>query len=88
MPALDVNPGTDFIGKPVGWGLQKFDEYTEKDYHKVSDEVKPDWNLSGQVEDLQLLFDIGVRVANGAKYPEWNAGNEFKAKRDSTLKAK
>ena len=27
-------------------------EYTANDYHAVSDEVKPDWDLSGAVEDL------------------------------------
>ncbi|MEK6303295.1 MAG: M28 family metallopeptidase [Acidobacteriota bacterium] len=86
VPALDPNDGIDFIGKPAGWGRQKRDEYTEHDYHKPSDEIKPDWDLSGAAEDLRLLMTVGYRVANSATYPEWKPGNEFKAKRDEMMK--
>ncbi|HWO01587.1 MAG TPA: M28 family metallopeptidase [Blastocatellia bacterium] len=86
VPALDPNDGIDFIGKPAGWGKQKRDEYTEHDYHKPSDEIKPDWDLSGAVDDLRLLMTVGYRVANTDKYPEWKAGTEFKAKRDEMMK--
>ncbi|HLG15187.1 MAG TPA: M28 family metallopeptidase [Blastocatellia bacterium] len=86
VPALDPSDGIDFIGKPKGWGQQKRDEYTANDYHKPSDEIKPEWNLSGAVEDLRLLMTVGYRVANTAKYPEWKPGNEFKAKRDAMLR--
>lgn len=86
VPALDPNDGIDFIGKPAGWGQKKRDEYTEHDYHKPSDEIKPDWNLSGAAEDLRLLMTVGYRVANADKYPEWKPGTEFKAKRDEMMK--
>jgi Zn-dependent M28 family amino/carboxypeptidase len=86
VPALDPDSGTEFIGKPEGYGKQKRDEYTNNDYHKVSDEVKPDWDLSGAVEDLQLLFQVGHRVAQGEQWPEWKPGTEFKAKREAMLK--
>jgi Zn-dependent M28 family amino/carboxypeptidase len=88
VPAFFPNPGTDYVGKPEGYGMKKRAEYTEKDYHKVSDEVKPDWDLAGAVEDLQLLFTVGYRVAQGDKWPEWKAGTEFKAKREAQLKPK
>ena len=65
MPALNAKSGIDFIGKPPGYGKAKRDEYTQKDYHKVTDEVKPDWDLSGAVQDMQLLMDVGYRVAQG-----------------------
>ena len=68
------------------YGMQKRKEYTERDYHKVSDEVKPDWDLSGAVEDLRLLFQVGYRVAQGEKWPEWKPGAEFKARREEALK--
>jgi Zn-dependent M28 family amino/carboxypeptidase len=86
VPALYTDEGTEFIGKPEGYGLQKREEYTERDYHKVSDEVKPDWDLSGAVEDLRLLFQVGYKVAQGDKWPEWKPGTEFKAARDEALK--
>jgi Zn-dependent M28 family amino/carboxypeptidase len=86
VPALYPDSGTDYIGKDTNYSKQKREEYTAKDYHKVSDEIKPDWDLSGAVDDAQLLTAIGYRVAQGEKYPEWKAGTEFKAKRDASLK--
>jgi Zn-dependent M28 family amino/carboxypeptidase len=86
VPALDPDSGIDFVGKPADWGKKKRDEFTEHDYHAPSDEVKPDWDLSGAAQDDDLLFAVGYRVANEDKYPEWKPGNEFKAKRDAMMK--
>src|SRR5579885_1074371 len=86
VPALDPESGTEYIGKPSNYGKQKRDEYTANDYHMSSDEVKPDWDLSGAVEDAQLLFVVGYDVAQADKYPEWKPGTEFKAKRDAMMK--
>jgi Zn-dependent M28 family amino/carboxypeptidase len=86
VPALDPDTGTEFVGKPLGYGKQKRDEYTNNDYHAPSDEVKPDWDLTGAADDADLFFGVGYRVANADKYPEWRPGNEFKAKRDAMVK--
>jgi Zn-dependent M28 family amino/carboxypeptidase len=85
VPALYPDSGIDYIGKDATYSKTKRDEYTSRDYHKVTDEVKPDWDLSGAVEDMQLITIIGWRVANGDAFPEWKAGSEFKAKRDATM---
>ncbi|MGE5243639.1 MAG: M28 family metallopeptidase [Betaproteobacteria bacterium] len=85
VPALDPDAGVDYIGKPAGYGEKLREEFTERDYHKPSDEVRPDWDLSGAREDLELLFAVGYRVAQAEKYPEWAPGNEFKAARDAML---
>ena len=81
VPALDPDSGVDYIGKPAGWGLQMRDKFTSEDYHKPSDKIKPYWDLSGAVEDVRLLGEVGYRVANAQSFPEWKAGSEFKAKR-------
>jgi Zn-dependent M28 family amino/carboxypeptidase len=88
VPALDPDAGVDFIGKPEGYGTKKRDEYTNNDYHAPSDQVKPDWDLSGAAEDGQLLFAVGYRVANADTFPKWKAGNEFKAKREAMLQSR
>jgi hypothetical protein len=51
----------------------------------VTDEVKPDWDLSGGAEDVQLLFRVGMLVATGDPWPAWNTGTEFKARRDAMM---
>jgi Zn-dependent M28 family amino/carboxypeptidase len=85
VPALYADAGVKYVGKPEGWGLQKRNEYTTNDYHKPTDEVKPDWDLSGAVEDGQMLFEVGYRIAQATTWPDWKPGTEFKAKRDAML---
>jgi Zn-dependent M28 family amino/carboxypeptidase len=86
LPSLYTGAGRDVIGKPPEFGQQKKDEYVAKHYHQPSDQVNPEWDLSGAAEDLRLLFEIGYQVANGDKFPEWKPGTEFKAKRDAMMK--
>ncbi len=86
VPALYIGGGKEVIGKPAEFGQQKKDDYTAHHYHQVSDEVNPEWDLSGAAQDMQLLFEVGYQVANGNKFPEWKSGTEFKAKRDQMLK--
>jgi Zn-dependent M28 family amino/carboxypeptidase len=85
VPAFDPNPGTDYIGKPAGWGLKMRDKYTAEFYHKPQDQVKDYWNLSGAVQDIELFYRVGNTVANAAKTPEWKPGAEFKAAREKSL---
>lgn len=86
VPAFDPDSGIDYAGKPEGWGLEMRKKYTAEDYHKPSDVIKPYWDLSGAVEDCQLYFLVGYRVANDSKMPEWRANAEFKATRDASLR--
>jgi Zn-dependent M28 family amino/carboxypeptidase len=85
VPAFYPDSGSDYIGKPAGFAQRKRDEFTANVYHKVTDEVKPDWDLSGAAEDARLLFRLGYRVAEGEDWPQWKPGTEFKAKRDRML---
>jgi Zn-dependent M28 family amino/carboxypeptidase len=86
VPSLYTGGSKDFIGRPPNFGQQKKDDYTAHHYHQVSDEADPNWDLSGAVQDIQLLFEVGYQVANAEKFPEWKPGAEFKAKRDAMLK--
>jgi Zn-dependent M28 family amino/carboxypeptidase len=86
VPVLHAARGIEIIGKPPEYGKQKRDEFVAKHYHQPSDEIDPSWDLSGAVQDVQLLFEVGYQVANGDKFPEWKAGSEFKAKRETMLK--
>jgi len=86
VPVLHAARGIEIIGKPPEYGKQKRDEFVAKHYHQPSDEVDPTWDLSGAVQDIQLLFEVGYQVSNGDKFPEWKSGSEFRAKRDAMLK--
>ncbi len=85
VPALNAKGGVLYPGKPAGFGLEKRDDYTKNDYHKVSDEVKPDWDLSGAREDARLLFQVGLRVADSPELPDWKPGSEFRERGQKRL---
>ncbi len=87
VPALYLDKGIDILGKPEGYGKAKRQEYTAHDYHQVTDTIKPDWDLSGAVEDTALLFQVGYDVAQGNSFPRWKPGSEFKAMRDKMMSA-
>ncbi len=52
-----------------------------------SEEFRADWDLSGAVEDAQLLLLAGLRIANDPKLPGWKPGDEFEAARKAALAA-
>jgi Zn-dependent M28 family amino/carboxypeptidase len=87
VPAFYTNYGHDIIGQPEGYGQMRYDEFYAKDYHKVSDEIKPWWDLRGGAQDADVLFQIGLIVANGDTWPQWKDGCEFKARREAMLAA-
>lgn len=87
VPALYTRSGTEFIGKPPGWGKEQLEIYTRDHYHQPSDEIGPDWNFDGMVEDAELGFFVGLRVANSDELPAWNPGDEFEAARKRALEA-
>ena len=87
LPSLYIGKNQHLISRMADGALRS-DEYDLKDYHQPSDDVKPDWDLSGAVQDVDLLFEVGYQVANADKFPEWKPGNEFKPKRDAMMRSK
>jgi Zn-dependent M28 family amino/carboxypeptidase len=85
VPAAYFDAGTDVIGKPKGWGKEQQEKFEANDYHQPSDELRPDWELSGAVEDAQLMFYLGLKVANAPQMPAWKPGDEFEAARKKAL---
>src|ERR1700736_10193 len=87
LPSLYISKNQHLLSRPENAPLRA-DEYDLKDYHQPSDDVKPDWDLSGAVQDVDLLFEVGYQVANADKFPEWRPGSEFKPKRDAMMKSR
>jgi Zn-dependent M28 family amino/carboxypeptidase len=85
VPATHFSSGLQYIGRPEGWGMAQQEAYVEKRYHQPSDELTPDWDLSGAVEDVKLYFELGLCVANGEAMPKWTPGDEFEAVRKRGL---
>lgn len=85
VPALYFDTGTDFIGRPAGWGKEKLEEYTEKRYHQPSDQLDDTWNFDGMIDNTLLGFYAGWLISQADELPTWNAGDEFEAARKKAL---
>ena len=42
------------------------------DYHQVTDEYNPRWDLSGMVQQAQFTLNLGYEVGNAKTMPSWN----------------
>jgi Zn-dependent M28 family amino/carboxypeptidase len=61
-------------------------DFTEKRYHKPSDEFDPNWDMKAAVADAEAFLQVALRVANGETWPEWRPGTEFREIREKSLK--
>lgn len=85
VPATYCDPGTEVIGKPAGWGKEQVEKWEATKYHQPSDEYEDSWNFAGAVEDTQLMFLVGLKVANAEQMPTWVPGDEFESARKKAL---
>jgi Zn-dependent M28 family amino/carboxypeptidase len=85
VPSVYVESGIDYEegGKERGQKLK--DEWNEKYYHTVEDEYSEYWDLGSVMQDLELLFRIGVDLSSADSYPQWNESSEFYAIREQSL---
>ncbi|MBM3817549.1 MAG: M20/M25/M40 family metallo-hydrolase [Acidimicrobiia bacterium] len=77
IPALSLSEPIDYTGPNPAAQKAIKDEYTEKRYHQVEDEVLPNWDYTGAVDDMRLLADLGWRVANSREMPAYRANEQF-----------
>jgi len=87
VPAVFFDGGTDFVGRPAGWGVEQMEAYEEAHYHQPSDEIDDSWNYEGMIEDASVGFWTGLIVANADEMPSWVPGDEFEAARKAALEA-
>jgi Zn-dependent M28 family amino/carboxypeptidase len=84
VPSLHFDDGTDMeMIKREDVEKQK-EEYRLKHYHRPSDEFNDQWDLSGAIEDFQLYFLLGKKLAYGRTWPKWKEGAEFKGLREKS----
>jgi Zn-dependent M28 family amino/carboxypeptidase len=82
VPALDAKGGIDIVGKGKDYGKMLEDDYVKNHYHQPADEYDSAWTFEGGMQDMELLFMIGKRLAAETGWPKWKPGSEFKAIRE------
>lgn len=79
VPALSLEAGTDFVGRPAGWGKQRQDTYNADRYHQPGDEMLPEYGPDGARQALRVVARVAVAIANAPRQPTWNPGSEFQS---------
>ena len=85
VPMLDPGGGHDLIDGGTAAGDAVRLDYLLHHYHQPSDEWNANWDLSGIVADLDVLYTVGDQIANSDSWPNWYDGNEFRAIRDKQM---
>jgi Zn-dependent M28 family amino/carboxypeptidase len=85
VPMLYADGGQDKVDGGVAAGKAAAAVYTAERYHKPMDEYSDDWDLSGFTEDIQALYEVGLKIAQSDEWPTWYEGNEFEAARKKSL---
>jgi len=78
VPSVSVGAGIDVVGKGKEFGQKAEDTYNQTRYHRPADMYDATWNLDGGMEDIEMLFQVGKRLAAESTFPKWKDGSEFK----------
>jgi Zn-dependent M28 family amino/carboxypeptidase len=60
-------------------------DYIAHKYHKAEDDYSASWSLGGVKQDLELMNDIAITLANSRDWPKWTADSDFKKRRAEDL---
>ncbi|MCH4894571.1 M28 family peptidase [Sphingomonas sp. SFZ2018-12] len=82
VPMLYFEGGDDLVKGGVAAGEAAAKDYETNRYHGPKDEFDPAWDWTGAMRDVQLYYDVGRALATTDAWPNWVAGDEFRAIRD------
>ncbi|HTS88552.1 MAG TPA: M20/M25/M40 family metallo-hydrolase [Gemmatimonadales bacterium] len=86
VPALSLERGEDFIGRPTGWGKEQQQVYTQQRYHQPQDELLPWFTMDGAIQQVRVILRTAYAVAIAPTQPAWNPNSEFRAAGEARLK--
>ena len=77
VPALYAEGGNEPADEETAKYRKRMNVIVTGCYHQVWVQYSDDWDLSVIVHDTQMLFDVGVCVANAEAWPKWNEASEL-----------
>ena len=77
VPALSMGEPKQFTGANAAELLKKQEAFNDTNYHQPSDQYDPSWDLTGGVNDMRVLAQLGWRIAQQPEMPKYNAGDQF-----------
>jgi Zn-dependent M28 family amino/carboxypeptidase len=77
VPALSIQPGTDFVDRPAGWGREQAQLYNRARYHQPGDEYRSTFTYQGMAQEVRVALRVAFAVANAPGLPQWLPNSEF-----------
>ena len=78
VPALYAAGGYEHATLGKAYAKEQLDGFVAERYHQPSDEYTAGaWPLGGAVQDGELLFQVGRRLADSETWPQWRKTSEF-----------
>lgn len=88
VPMLYMDNGIDLVEGGEAAGRANGEAYRASAYHSPADNFNPEWDFSGMEADIKVAHEVVSQLANSTTWPQWYEGNEFRAIREESLKAK
>ncbi len=85
VPMLYMDSGSDLIAGGKAAGKASDDLYRRDAYHQPADNFDAaTWNFAGIAEDVEVLFRVGLPLAQSREWPNYRAASEFRPVRDQS----
>lgn len=85
VPMLYMGSGQELLTGGAAAGRAAADAYRRDAYHQPADEYNAaTWNLAGIAEDVAVLHQLGLQLANSREWPNYRATSEFRPVRDKS----
>ena len=85
VPAFSISNGSKFEGHSEDWVKQR-SEQMMKSYHQPTDEWHADYDYRSNAVLARFGLALGYKAADAPGLVQWNAGDEFEARRLAQLK--
>ena len=79
VPVIYTQAGIDSASRGPVWGKAQIEDYFARRFRQPSDQYAADWDVGGAVTDLNLDYQLGIRIASGRRFPRWYPNSEFRA---------
>jgi len=84
VPMLYMDSGIDLLAGGTASGRAADEAYRRDAYHQPADEYSATWNLTGIAEDVSVLHQLGLQLANSREWPNYRETSEFRPVRDKS----
>jgi Zn-dependent M28 family amino/carboxypeptidase len=78
IPGVWLSQGIVSRGPDKGLIQRKFDDYRKTKYHKVTDEIQPDWDLRGTLQIIRWAEEIIALLQEREALPQFLPTSSFK----------